>query len=67
MPVKLPNRIAEQKQQSNLHTQGVSEYPHWLFRCPAWGTENNSAQQLSYVGILKRILFWNDLKVMVAT
>ena len=44
MPVKLPNGIAEQKQQSNLHTQGVSEYPNCLFGCPAQGTEPNSAQ-----------------------
>ena len=57
MPVKLPNGIAEQKQQSNLHTQGVSEYPNWLLGCPVWGTEPNSTQQLWYVGIQYRILF----------
>ena len=51
MPVKLSNGITDEKQQSNLDTQEVSEYPNWLFGCPAWGTEPNSAQQLRYVGI----------------
>ena len=51
MPVKLSNGTADETQQSNLHTQGVSEYPNWLFGCPAQGTEPNSVQQLRYVGI----------------
>ena len=48
--MKLSNSIAEQKQQSNSHTQGdllVSKTD-----ClGAWGTEPNSAQQVWYVGI----------------
>ena len=39
------------KQQSNLHTQGFSEYPNWLFGCPAQETEPNSAQKVWYAGI----------------
>ena len=57
VPVKLSKGIADEKQQSNLHTQVISWYPNWLFGCPAWGTEPNSAQQLRYDGIQSRILF----------
>ena len=57
LPVKLPNGIAEQKQQSNLHRQGTDKYPNWLFGCPSWGKEPNSTQQVWYVGIQDRTLF----------
>ena len=57
MPVKLSNGIAEQKPQSNLHTQGDLQYPNWLFGCSVWGTEPNNTQQVWYVGIQDRILF----------
>ena len=48
--MKLPNGIAEQKQQSNLH-RGTYWYPTGWFGCPGWGTEPNSTQQVWYVGI----------------
>ena len=52
VPVKFCRmELLNKKQQSNLHTQGETEYQNWLFGCPAWGTEPNSTQQVWYAGI----------------
>ena len=51
MSVKLSNGIADETAIKHTHTQVIYFYPNWLFGCPAWGKEPNSAQQLRYVGI----------------